>query len=818
MSNSEQSAVLAIGQSRVYAPLESVTLTGTPGVVSVCDGVGREYFRAESAGEVRVPIGGALGVHLALLEDAAGRIAANTTFTVDTRTEIEDAGGRYWRLLDILYRTMVSNDGEAQTVWIAHKFYSFFVCWLRDHVHTLKGMKYFYPELKSAIELYAEHQQADGMIWDNLYPRTPEMNYWDASFQYGGFIEAIEEGRYEFKRIPVENDVEYLFIEGIYYTWKATGDDVWMQGLLDNAIRAYEYTVNSPYRWSEQFQLLKRGFTIDTWDFQHEQDTALVGHAMVVKPGVTHFGVMHGDNTGYIIGCHLLAEMLVVAGRMEEAERYRARGVEMQARLDALAWNGEFYTHHVSEDPSYTRAVGDTPQDRQVSLSNAYDVNRGIDHEKVAAIIRTYQRIREEMPDTSPGEFFGIYPPFEQGFGAHDGMWEYVNGGVLSIVAGELAHGAFEHGFEAYGADILERVLAMGERHHGYLDCAYRGKMPQAPQRSFTSLDLTALANIDFAGGGAPGVTGWSGEGENDLHAIPAGRLECDGIPFAVIDPAQNGRRGCLCLSTLPGYAAQATLAVHKMAHSLYFLHTAQGNGLLGWMTLHYADGEHVTQYIHTGQQVGPWWMPEVRDTRLPKVKVAWRGANATFGNVGAYAYGFDNPRPEVAIREITFTAAETGNKWFILALTACDSPVFFTPSDVSFGIPDGWGAAAVVYALIEGLAGVKDAGRGFDTLTLAPRWSAAGVDDVTATVKYPASGGYARYRYVRTADRLSLRLATTAQTINGALLLPAGEVTGVTIDGQAVPVEITTVEDSRYLRLPMCGVRVHEVDVTIST
>lgn len=814
----QSTALLNISdQPRVYAPLDTITITGMPGVVCVRDGIGREYFREQSAGEITILAAGALGVQLVMLEDANGRTVATTTFTVDCSTAIEDAGGRFGRLLDILYYTMVGRHGESDTVWIDNKFYSYFVCWLRDHVHTMKGMKYFHQELKSAIELYADHQQPDGMIWDNLYRREPEMNYWDASFQYGGFIESIEEGQYEFKRIPVENDVEYLFIEGIYFTWKATGDDVWMQALLDKAIRAYEYTVNSPYRWSEKFQLLKRGFTIDTWDFQHEDDVKLVGHPMVVKPGVTHFGVMHGDNTGYIIGCRYLAEMLTVAGREDDAIRYRARGEEMQARLDALAWNGEFYTHHVTEDPSYRRDVGNTPLDRQVSLSNAYDVNRGISHEHVTAIIRTYQRIRQEMPATSPGEFFGIYPPFEHGYGDHDGMWEYVNGGVLSIVAGELAHGAFEHGFESYGADILARVLAMGEHHHGYLDCAYRGIMPTAPQRTFSLLDLTALANTDFAGTGAAGVPGWSGEGENDLHEMPAGRLECDGITFNVIDPAQNGRRGCLCVSALHGYAAEAVLPVGKKAQSLYFLHTAQGSGLLGWMTIRYADGEHATQYIHNGQQLGSWWMPQVQEARIPKCKVAWRGANATFGNVGVYAYGYDNPRPELEISDITFTAAENNGKWFILALTACDAPVFFTPSDVSFGIPDNWGAAAVVYALIEGLAGVKDSGRGFDTLSLAPRWSAAGVDEVTVTVKYPASSGYARYQYARTAKGISLRLATTADTIDGALLLPAGDVTGVTINGKVVPIEITTIEESRYLRLPLQGVQVHEIEVKMA-
>ncbi len=57
-----------------------------------------------------------------------------------------------------------------------------------------------------------------------------------------------------FTRVPIENDVEYLYLEGIYYTWKATGDDEWMKGLLDNAIKAYNYSVTDKYRWSENNQ------------------------------------------------------------------------------------------------------------------------------------------------------------------------------------------------------------------------------------------------------------------------------------------------------------------------------------------------------------------------------------------------------------------------------------------------------------------------------------------------------------------------------------------------------------------------------------
>ena len=70
----------------------------------------------------------------------------------------------------------------------------------------------------------------------------------------------------------MENDVEYLFVEGLYYTWKANGDDDWMKGLLDKAVKALSYSLKNPYRWSRKYSLLKRGYTIDTWDFMSEYD------------------------------------------------------------------------------------------------------------------------------------------------------------------------------------------------------------------------------------------------------------------------------------------------------------------------------------------------------------------------------------------------------------------------------------------------------------------------------------------------------------------------------------------------------------------
>ena len=204
----------------------------------------------------------------------------------------------------------------------------------------------------------------------------------------------------------------------------------------------------------------------------------------------THFGIFFGDNANMIVGLHRLVEMLKSAGRESEtASSISSSPMAMEKRLNELAWNGEFFTHWIPEDGSLKFDLG-VDINRQVSLSNAYSLNRGISREQSIGIIKTYQRIRREMPPTSPGEFYAIYPPFERRICRENGKWEYMNGGVMSCTAGELAHGAFENGFEQYGVDILRREKAIADRYRGIVPAILRGAAPQSPVRILTPVDI----------------------------------------------------------------------------------------------------------------------------------------------------------------------------------------------------------------------------------------------------------------------------------------------------------------------------------------
>ncbi len=791
--------------SRYYQPLEQVSVYfPADHGLKVFDADGNMYHHSGTSGDTEFTVGGALGRHRWELYAPDGKLDGTGIFDVDCHTDIRDAAGTYSEYLDILYWSMVKNWGESGIERINGKFYKHFVRWLRDHVHTMKGMKYFYGDLQSGIGLYADTQREDGMIWDNVYRRTPPYNHWQYRFSYGDFIRVLEDGYYEMKRIPVENDVEYLFLEGIYYTWKATGDDAWMRSMLDPAREAVHYSLTDPYRWSRKYGLLKRGFTIDTWDFQSSIDVARTGDPMVVRLDTTKFGIMFGDNTGMARSLEYLAEMLEHAGFSEEAYNYQLEATKLRERLNTLSWQGEFYKHHVPEDPSFKRDLGVDP-DSQVTLSNAYSINRNIGHVKAKAIIQTYMRIREEMPESSPGEWYTCYPPFERGFGDHNQKWDYMNGGVTTIVAGELAHGAFEHGFEDYGVDILNRTLELSRKTQDYLHCTYKGAIEPEPLRSFTPLPLDKVANADLKGTGAEGVPGWTGEGINDLRNFPTGSQTFGDIPFEIADPALNGRRAVLAISGAEGYKNTERLPVNKKAASVYVLHAIGHGSVAGKLVLEYQDGERFIDVIH-GSKISNWWYPSAPSGRGDlNTIVAWRGENAITKNVGAVIYGLNNPHPEKEIRSIYFEGMNNPTRWMVLGITLSDTPVYFRPGIVSFGIPDNWGAAALVYALVEGLAGVKNEGTCFDKVKVSPRWSAAGTNKADVSIKYPARGGYVSYHYEMQENKLLMNITGNFNECTLECLLEDDQVPEqVKVNDKEVPVKLRSIEDSRYILIPV--------------
>jgi hypothetical protein len=460
--------------------------------------------------------------------------------------------------------------------------------WIRDHSDMLRAGRWFEPDPTSAVDHFGQTQSATGRIFD--YVTTfPEK------------LPCERENWTKYVRVPVEADVEYRLVKAAWLAWQATGDDTWIHRLLPTLERALLYIQGHPWYWDSTHGLVKRAYTIDTWDFAY---TAGRHEWLQFQCDAhTYWGILHGDNSGYYEAYALLARLCDRLGDVPRAVRWAREAAGLRERLNRLCWNGRFYTHFVKLVPVTIPGVDES---EQLSLSNPMAINRGAaDHAQAVAILEEYRRRRERSGAFA--EWFSIDPPFPDGIFGDPKLvgGAYVNGGIMPLVGGELARAAFEHGFETYGVDILERYHAL-----------------IAPR------------------------------GETYLWYFP------DGTPASV---------------------------------------------------------ETSTS-------------PEAQPT-------------------------------------------------------------------------DGWGSSAMLWALVEGLAGVVDEGRGFDRVRLAPRWPAAGVAEAEVHLSYAASGARFGYHWRLKGDRIELELTGGAPTrVALHLLLPAGaRLQSLERDGREVDVRLSEVEASCY-------------------
>ena len=122
-------------------------------------------------------------------------------------------------------------------------------------------------------------------------------------------------------------------------------------------------------------------------------------------------------------------------------------------------------------------------------------------------------------------------------------------------------------------------------------------------------------------------------------------------------------------------------------------------------------------------------------------------------------------------------------------------------PDIISAGIPDNWGAAAVVYALVEGLCGVKDRGVAFEKATLSPRWPVAGENNAAVCIKYPASGGYVSYKYRAGANSIDLDYTGSLKDARLEIMIPEGKTAkGVRISNREVEFSVLKKAGTSYL------------------
>lgn len=401
--------------------------------------------------------------------------------------------------------------------------------WVRDHIHEMKAYRHWETDMKSFIDFLIAHQTPEGFF----YEIVADINNEHATFVDPGCVLYDRENNLVFIRLECEADVEYLIVEGAVRICKSTGDEKWIRGVLPALEKGIDYCMTSPKRYDPEHGLVYRPFTIDTWDFTagYPDTNRRIGEGMPLS-------VMHGDNTGVYRAMKQLEWLNRRFGNGSAADRWSERAETLKANINRYLWNGSFFTHqlHLNHDGIY--GVDETGV---LSLSNAYDMNRGIcTPEQTKSIIDEYRKRR--LTSGTFAEWFSVDPPYP-GFGDPDNTLypagKYINGGIASFTAGELARAAFEHGYEKYGWDIIKRLRSLVEKD-GDLYFLYDPK---------TGKNL----------GGGP--SGWGAAAI--LEAIDEGLagIEDDGVCFDVLKFSPRwAATGLKAVKYVTGYEASRTL------------------------------------------------------------------------------------------------------------------------------------------------------------------------------------------------------------------------------------------------------------------
>ena len=321
--------------------------------------------------------------------------------------------------------------------------------WIRDHVHIMKGYKHFEYDLKSFLEFILQTQNEKGYFYE-LVKQMDDLHW--------TFVDESHRVLYPMDnmslvRLEVEADIEYLVVEGVMQYYRATGDMEFVRKYLSNIEKGIDYITSDEKRFSKEYGLCIRPYTIDTWDFPYR--TGSITNRRIIDN--EQMCIMHGDNSGAYMAMQYLAFFNDKLGDPEKAVQWRKRAEQIRENMFRYLWNGKFFVHQlpISGEPL------DENENNRLSLSNAYDINRGVTSlEQTESIIEEYLERRKTTHFFA--EWFSIDPPYESFNGHRKGR--YINGAISPFTAGELAKAAFENGYEEYGMDILERFSKLVER------------------------------------------------------------------------------------------------------------------------------------------------------------------------------------------------------------------------------------------------------------------------------------------------------------------------------------------------------------------
>jgi len=111
----------------------------------------------------------------------------------------------------------------------------------------------------------------------------------------------------------------------------------------------------------------------------------------------------------------------------------------------------------------------------------------------------------------------------------------------------------------------------------------------------------------------------------------------------------------------------------------------------------------------------------------------------------------------------------------------------------------DGWGSSAMLMALVEGLLGIKENFKKYESVFLSPKLKSANIKNAEIMVEYEASKSKCGYNYEEKDDKLVIQMTSSHKEIN-AHIYTENKCKKVLVDGKEIQFNNVMIENSNYV------------------
>lgn len=163
----------------------------------------------------------------------------------------------------------------------------------------------------------------------------------------------------------------------------------------------------------------------------------------------------------------------------------------------------------------------------------------------------------------------------------------------------------------------------------------------------------------------------------------------------------------------------------------------------------------------------------------------------------GAFNYGYEEYGWDIISRFMELIERD-GTAYFLYYPDSMPQPE---------GGPSAWGAAALISAVDEGLAGIIDMGVNYDEMGFAPKFPVTHYTELRYLTGYEVNKTKVDVRYILTEEGMRYDIYSPARTINAHILLPKGrECAKLLVDSKETAFTTSLVGKSKYVDAKLPG------------